>query len=140
MARYEVGGKTFLLVATHSCWWQPIHCWWQPTRCWWHGIKLVATHSCWWQVALPVSIVPSGSFALPPGQCVQADWTTAKAKAKVKTKMKGTATWWCVLFTLIVTLPPPVQKKSRTKKKKKITAQSIPMWSPTIVLTLPSTV
>jgi hypothetical protein len=26
------------------------------------------------------------------------------------------------------------------KKKKKITAQSIPMWSPTIVLTLPSTI
>ena len=32
------------------------------------------------------------------------------------------------------------KKKEKGKKKKKITAQSIPMWSPTIVLTLPSSV
>ena len=32
------------------------------------------------------------------------------------------------------------EEKIKKKKKKKITAQSIPMWSPTIVLTLPSTV
>jgi hypothetical protein len=32
------------------------------------------------------------------------------------------------------------KKKYKIKKNKKTTAQSIPMWSPTIVLTLPSTV
>ena len=35
---------------------------------------------------------------------------------------------------------PRGPNENETKKKKKITAQSIPMWSPTIVLTLPSTV
>jgi hypothetical protein len=33
-----------------------------------------------------------------------------------------------------------MQNKFFKKKRAKITAQSIPMWSPTIVLTLPSTV
>jgi hypothetical protein len=32
------------------------------------------------------------------------------------------------------------KKKGGVAKNKKITAQSIPMWSPTIVLTLPSSV
>jgi hypothetical protein len=32
------------------------------------------------------------------------------------------------------------QNKTKQKKKKKTTAHSIPLWSPTIVLTMPSTV
>lgn len=34
----------------------------------------------------------------------------------------------------------PSGSKKKKEKNKKITAQSIPMWSPTIVLTLPSSV
>ena len=44
-----------------------------------------------------------------------------------------------------VPLWPPLRSRGLLKgqgreRKKKITAQSIPMWSPTIVLTLPSSV
>ena len=57
------------------------------------------------------------------------------SNSKSKDLDVGTTTCWCVLSIRMATLR--LSTKSR-KKKKKITAQSIPMWSPTIVLTLPS--